>query len=82
VDDNRGPEADRRGSSVGEAGQDLPQHRLGLAAGGAVLAEEHKKWSTSRKYLDMAEIRTWKKRANGLEPETGDSTERQPVMAT
>jgi transposase-like protein len=49
---------------------------------GAVLAERHEEWSTGRKHLDMAEFRTWKKRANGLEPNPDDSTERQPVMAT
>jgi len=49
---------------------------------GAVLAEKHEEWSTGRKYLDMAEFRKWKRRANGLEPEPDDSTERQPVMAT
>jgi len=49
---------------------------------GAVLAERREEWSTSRKYLDMDEFRTWKKRANGLESESDDSTERQPAMAT
>jgi transposase-like protein len=49
---------------------------------GAVLAERHEEWSTSRKYLDMDEFRTWKKRTNGLESEPDDSTERQPAMAT
>lgn len=43
---------------------------------GAVLAEEHKEWSASRKYLDMAEFRMWRRRVNGLEPEFDDSTER------
>jgi len=49
---------------------------------GAVLAERHEEWSTSRKYLDMDEFRTWKKRTNGLESEPDDSPDRQPAMAT
>jgi len=48
----------------------------------AVLAERHEEWSTSRKYLDMSEFRTWKERASKPEPEPDDSTERQPAMAT
>ena len=49
---------------------------------GAVLAERHEGWSTSLKYLDMEEFRTWKKGASKPEPEPDDSTERQPAMAT
>ena len=49
---------------------------------GAVLAERHEEWSTGRKYLDMAEFRTWKEQASKPEPEPDDSTERQPAMAT
>jgi transposase-like protein len=49
---------------------------------GAVLAEKHEEWSTGRKYLDMAEFRDWKEQANRPEPEPGDSTEQEPVMAT
>ena len=49
---------------------------------GAVLAERHEEWSTSRKYLDMAEFRTWKEQASKPEPEPDDSTERQPATAT
>jgi transposase-like protein len=49
---------------------------------GAVLAERHEEWFTSRKHLDMAEFRTWKRQANGRKSESDDSTERQPVMAT
>jgi len=29
---------------------------------GALLSEYHEEWSIGRKYLDMAEFRTWKKR--------------------
>jgi len=47
---------------------------------GAVLAERHEEWSTGRKYLDMAEFRTWKKQASGLESEPDESRERQPVL--
>jgi transposase-like protein len=49
---------------------------------GAVLAEKHEEWSTGRKYLDMAEFRKWRKRANRAESDLDDSTERQPVMVT
>jgi transposase-like protein len=49
---------------------------------GAVLAERHEEWSTSRKYLDMAEFRTWTEQVHRPEPEPDDSTERQPAMAT
>ena len=49
---------------------------------GAVLTERHEGWSTGRKYLDMAEFRNWKERANRPEPESDESPERQPVMAT
>jgi len=49
---------------------------------GAVLAEKHEEWSTGRKYLDMAEFRNWKKRANRPEPEPDDTVGRQPAMAT
>ena len=49
---------------------------------GAVLAERHEKWSTSRKYLDMAEFRQWKEQTRRPESDSDDSTERQPAMAT
>ena len=49
---------------------------------GAVLAERHEEWSTGRRYLDMAEFRTWKEQVHRPEPELDDSTERQPAMAT
>ncbi|MCS3663444.1 transposase-like protein [Salinibacter ruber] len=49
---------------------------------GAVLAERHEEWSTGRKYLDMAEFQGWKEHANRPEPESDESPERQPVMAT
>ena len=49
---------------------------------GAVLAERHEEWSTIRKYLDMAEFRTWKEQASRPEPEPDDSAEGQPAMAT
>ena len=49
---------------------------------GAVLAERHEKWSTIRKYLDMAEFRTWKEQASRHELEPDNSTERQPAMVT
>ena len=49
---------------------------------GAVLAERHEKWSTIRKYLDMAEFRTWKEQASRPEAEPDDSAEGQPAMAT
>jgi len=49
---------------------------------GAVLAERHEEWSTSRKYLDMAEFQKWKDRASKPEPEPDESIERQPAMAT
>ena len=55
---------------------------------GGVLAERHEDGnlgfprSTSRKYLDMAEFRTWKEQASKPEPEPDDSTERQPATAT
>lgn len=49
---------------------------------GALLAEKHEEWSTGRKYLDLTEFRTLKKRATGIEPQPDDSIERQPVLAT
>jgi hypothetical protein len=55
---------------------------------GAVLAEKHEDGnlgfprSTGRKYLDMAEFRSWKEQAQRPEPEPEESPEPQPVMAT
>jgi len=47
-----------------------------------MLAKKYEESSTTRKYLDVAEFRNWKERANRLEPEPDDSIERQPAMAT